>query len=156
MPHDSCSGYPGKATACECAHPVACTACHGGQKFLPPASVELYTCQTGDDMDWSSLHVNDGGSKGGAMLMVGGLCLQAPADQEPVYEAAHVPAPAQRVQGKSVEDLAMEVAAPVPAVSKIRVTVTATNGIADARINEVRLYDAAGMISFPSKSKRTP
>ena len=52
--------------------------------------------------------------------------------------------------------LAMEVAAPVPAVSKIRVTVTATNGIADARINEVRLYDAAGVISFPSKSKRTP
>jgi hypothetical protein len=73
------------------------------------------------------------------MLVVGGLCLHAPADQEPVYEAAHVPAPPQRVQGKSAEDLAMEVAAPVPAVSKIRVTVTATNGIADARINEVRL-----------------
>lgn len=85
------------------------------------------------------------------MLMAGGLCLQAPADQHAVYETTPAPAPPQRVQAKSAGDLAAE-AAPVPALSKVRVVVTATNGIVDARINEIRLYDAEGVLPFPKRA----
>ena len=60
------------------------------------------------------------------------------------------PAPQQRVQAKSAQDIERETA-PVPAVTKIRVTVTATNGITDARINEIRLYDAEGVAPFPKQ-----
>ena len=42
-------------------------------------------------------------------------------------------------------------AAPVPAVRSVRVTVTATNGGANAHVNEIRLYDAAGMAPFPKR-----
>ena len=149
-PHTTCSGKPGEQAACECAHPVACSACHGTGIYTPPTSVELWECAAGADMNWSSLAVQDGGrpSNPGVLLMTGGLCLQAPATQHPVFEAAPTPPPPQRVQLKSAQDLAAE-AAPAPAVTKVRVTVTATNGVAEARINEVRLYDAAGLAPFP-------
>ena len=52
------------------------------------------------------------------------------------------------MQAKTARDVAAELA-PVAAVSKVRVTVTATNGVADARINEIRLYDAGGVAPFP-------
>ena len=38
---------------------------------------------------------------------------------------------------------------PPPTVTEIRVTVTATNGIPNAHVNEIRLYDAAGVAPFP-------
>jgi hypothetical protein len=151
LPHNTCSGFPGKEATCECAHPVACTACHGTGVYKPPTSVELFSCTAGSHMNWTSLQVNDGqASRSSVMLMTDGLCLQAPANQEAVYEATHKPAPPQRVQLKSKADRAAE-NAPAPAMSKIRVTVTATNGIADARINEIRLYDAGGVAPFPKQ-----
>jgi hypothetical protein len=154
LAHDTCSGEPSKQGACECVHPVACTACHGDDVYKPPTSVELAVCVQGSHMNWTSLQVNDGQMSDGTssvLLMTGGLCMQAPADQKAVYEAAHKPALPQRVQAKSAEDLAAEIA-PVPAVTRIRVTVTATNGIADAHINEVRLYGADGVEPFPKRS----
>ena len=137
---------------CECVHPVACTACHGTDEYKAPTSVELYDCSAAgaSHMKWSSLKVNDGSTPGAApqgLLMTGGLCLQAPANQSAVYAA---PAPAQRVQAKSAVDRRAE-AASVSAVSSVLITVTATNGVADARINEVRLYDAGGVEPFPVK-----
>ena len=33
LSHESCSGYPGAKKRCECAHPVACTACHGVDEY---------------------------------------------------------------------------------------------------------------------------
>ena len=104
-------------------------------------------------MHWSSLQVNDGSLKGdaGVMLMTGGLCLQGPASQHATYAGADEPAaPQQRVQPKTLLELAAE-AAPAPRVDKVRVTVTATNGIGDARINEIRLYDVEGVRPFPTK-----
>lgn len=158
--HPSCSG--GEAgTACECAQPVACAACHGTEKYLPPASVELWSCDEGtsspDVSAWSSLSVNDGGGghgvgkkekEGAVLLMVGGLCLEAPVNQRATYAAP--PAPPQRVQAKSAADVAAE-AAPAPIVSAVRLTVSATNGVPDARVNEIRLYDADGVAPFPSR-----
>ena len=153
-PHSTCSGVPGADKDCECAHPVVCTACHGTEVYTPPTSVELISCSNASHMHWSSLQVNDGRSQkgdAGVMLMTGGLCLQAPASQNVTYADADDLAPAQqRVQAKTLLELAAE-AAPAPKVGKVRVTVTATNGIADARINEIRLYDAEGVRPFPAK-----
>ena len=146
LTHATCSGYPGQHQACECAHPVSCAACHGTEEYTPPTSVELWLCTPGSHMKWSALQVLDGQDDGRNMLlMTGGLCLQAPADQRAVFDS---PAPRQRVQPKDERD--EEEAAPV-VVSDVRVTVTATNGIADARINEVRLYDANGLAPFPKQ-----
>jgi len=150
-PHDTCSGFPGQRMACECVHPVVCTACHGTEVYTPPTSVELIACTNASHMHWSSLSVNDGrAADRSVMLMTGGLCLQGPPDQN---EVGHEPAPAQRVQAKNAQDVAAEAAA-VPAATAVRVTVTATNGIADARINEIRLYDAEGVAPFPRVPER--
>ena len=151
-PHKSCSGFPGKAgEACECAHAVKCTACHGDDVYKPPTAVELYACRAGSHMKWSSLIVNDGaGGAPSGVLMTGGLCLQAPASQAPVFEAAPASTPEQRVRPKTARELEAE-AAPAPAVTAVRVTVTKTNGYDDARINEIRLYDAEGVSPFPEK-----
>ena len=165
IPHPSCSGFPGQAASCECAHPVECTACHGADEYTPPTSVELTTCEEGSHMDWSSLAVNDGkgggaggSSSGGVLLMTGGLCLQGPGD-EGINTAKENAGPGrngplrqrqQRVQAKSAADVAAE-AAPAPLITKVRVAVTATNGIADARILEIRLYDADGVAPFPKR-----
>ena len=107
--------------------------------------------------------------------MTDGLCLQAPENQnrsasyqygwlDPKARNEYGPAAApvsasrsprvplkQRVQGKSLEATAAEIASPVPNVTSIRVTVTATNGVPDARINEIRLYDAEGIAPFPKQ-----
>ena len=47
-------------------------------------------------------------------------------------------------------DLKREASAPFM-TSRVRVTVTATNGIQDARILEVRIYDEDGLRPFPVK-----
>ncbi len=142
------------AAAATCAHPVACTACHGAEAYKPPTSVELQACSPGSHMRWSSLRVNDGQqhSSDDVMLMVGGLCLEGPTPRPPVEPHFTPPMLQQRVRPKTAEEYAAE-AAPAPVVTKVRVTVTATNGIADAHINEIRLYDAEGMSSFPRKTR---
>eukprot|EP00035_Acanthoeca_spectabilis_P010173 m.180228 g.180228 ORF g.180228 m.180228 type:complete len:982 (+) comp14944_c2_seq1:161-3106(+) len=156
-PHLSCSGYPGASTPCECAHPVACSACHGTDEYTPPTSVELWDCGSpASHMLWSGLQVDDAeSSTPGVLLMTGGLCLEGPAASEPAQEStlgspSVYPRRRQRVQPKTPDDLEAE-AAPVPPMSKLRVTVTATNGVADARINEIRLYDADGVSPFPAR-----
>lgn len=111
-------------------------------------------------MDWSSLAVNDGhDSSSGVLLMTGGLCLDQGAESSDASfqtiatgrKGGHGSAlPPQRVQAKSDADRAAE-AAPGPIVTRVRVVVTGTNGIADARINEIRLYDADGVKPFPKQ-----
>lgn len=101
----------------------------------------------------SSLSVNDGASAAaGVLLMTGGLCLQGPADQRIGYESVPTPAPLQRVQAPNGDDLAATVA-PAPRVQKLRVLVTATNGVKQARINEIRVYDSDGLAPFPEQPK---
>jgi hypothetical protein len=97
--------------------------------------------------------VNDGASAdAGVLLMTGGLCLQGPADQRVGYESVPAPAPPQRVQAPNGDDLVAELT-PVPSVLKLRVLVTATNGVPQARINEIRVYDADGLAPFPKQPK---
>ena len=161
-PHNTCSGFPGQKRPCECAHLVACAACHGTDIYLPPASVELWECAAGPAMDWSALQVQDGGQAKGALLMTAGLCLQAATAQSSAVtidaKAAATPPGSQgqrrrqRVQLKTAQDLVAE-AAPAPVVTKVRVTVTATNGVPDAHINEIRLYETHGVASFPQKEQ---
>lgn len=147
-PHEPCLGAE---QPCSCVHPVVCTACHGTEVYTPPTSVELTRCQNGSHMLWSSLRVNDGASAdAGVLLMTGGLCLQGPADQSVGFESPPAPAPPQRVQAPREEDLGA-VAAPVPLVHKLRVLVTASNGVPQARINEIRVYDADGLAPFPKR-----
>lgn len=106
--------------------------------------------------------------------MTAGLCLEAPSTpstssiqrQHPLLEEppplpgtpprpqqlAGNP-PRQRVQLKTAEEVAAE-AAPAPhVVSRVRVTVTSTNGVPDAHINEIRLYDASGVAPFPTRQQ---
>jgi hypothetical protein len=150
IPHKSCTGSSA-GQSCECVHPVACTACHGTDIYTPPTSVELWECIEGTHMKWSSLQVNDGHQDaGGVLLMTDGLCLQAPTADDGRSVGSVSPAPPQRVQAKTAEDIAA-LRAPAPLVSKVRVTVTATNGISHARINEIRIYDASGVAPFPQQ-----
>ena len=153
-PHPTCSGVPGPNRDCECAHPVVCTACHGTEVYTPPTSVELIACRNTSHMAWSSLRVNDGqkdDGQAGVLLMTGGLCLEGPESQNVTYaDADDELAPAQRVHAKTALEQAAELA-PAPVVSAVRVTVTATNGIRNAHINEIRLYGAEGVTPFPKR-----
>lgn len=96
--------------------------------------------------------MNDGaGAHGGVLLMTGGLCLQGPDDQRPRFQSAPAPAPPQRVQAPRDEGLGVATI-PAPRVQKLRVVVTATNGVSQARINEIRMYDTDGLAPFPKQS----
>lgn len=144
---------------CECVHAVGCAACHttttGGSAYIPPTSVELYTCtEAATHILWSKLILDAGPSPKGAtsgLLMADGLCLavsQKSTKLANVPAAAAAMAPTQRVQMKPP---ALSSIAPAKSVSAVRVVVTGTNGIEEARINEVRLYDSAGLAPFPAK-----
>ena len=144
-------------THCQCVHAVGCAACHttttGGSAYVPPTSVELYTCEaSATHILWSKLILDASGpsSKGAAgLLMADGLCLAVSRNSTKLAKvpAAAAMAPTQRVQMKPP----VSSVAPAKSVSAVRVVVTATNGIEEARINEVRLYDAAGAAPFPAK-----
>ena len=63
---------------------------------------------------------------------------------------------AQRVQsgglgGRAERAAAGASASPVEDLEAVRVTVTATNGIKNAHVNEIRLYEAEGEAPFPVK-----
>jgi hypothetical protein len=82
--------------------------------------------------------------------MADGLCLavsQKSTKLANVPAAAAAMAPTQRVQMKPP----VSSVAPAKSVSAVRVVVTGTNGIEEARINEVRLYASAGLAPFPAK-----
>ena len=88
--------------------------------------------------------------------MSNGLCLAAPqsnatASLKSVPESAQAPL-RQRVQMKTLDTAELATDA-VVSVSAIRITVTSTNGIANAVVNEVRLYDHDGVQPFPTKGR---
>eukprot|EP00040_Diaphanoeca_grandis_P032883 m.200152 g.200152 ORF g.200152 m.200152 type:complete len:924 (-) comp32764_c1_seq1:51-2822(-) len=147
------------ASNCQCAHAVACTACHGPE-YTPPTSVELWECDSNTpQIKWAKLTVDtgNGSTTSGLLMSDGGLCLAAadgaPTDfltrpLSPVQTTHQRPSTQQRVEKRRVRDFNTD---PPVSVSALRVTVTATNGIANAHINEVRVYDADGVLPFPSR-----
>jgi hypothetical protein len=133
---------------CSCVHAVACAACHSAQYF-PGTAVELTDC-TADvtHIRWHQLEMS-GNTKGAAMLMSEGLCLGLPA-AHPV-DSTNTGAVARPNDG-GIGDTVHRQAASQP-LSAVRVTVSATNGVAFAVINEVRIYDEAGTHPFPAQPK---
>ena len=142
---------------CSCVHAVACAACHS-EEYFPKTSVELTDCAADvTHIRWRQLEISGDNSKGSAMLMSGGLCLGLPA---PAAESVTVAgrAGAEPVwSGMAVRPSNDDRRAAPPGVlkplSEIRVTVSATNGIDVAVINEVRLYDQLGAQPFPVQPK---
>jgi hypothetical protein len=149
----------GAAGSCQCAHASPCAACHT-DKYYPPAAVELWQCdEKATHIRWTQLTVENSinGSDSHAtaaaaaaaatpkgLLMTNGLCLEV-SKATAATAAAPAPAPAgpmtQRVQMKHPHVPVLDAAS----VSAVRITVTGTNGIPEARINEVRLYDNEGI-----------
>ena len=147
----SCAG--GAPSSCGCAHAVPCAACHtttsGTRKWIAPTSVELAPCvkNADDHILWSQLFTSAGAGKSG-IVMSGGLCLAAARGNGTLAQRKK-PAARTRLLRSTTTQRAAGAAPPV--VKAVRVTVTGTNGCKDARINEVRLYDAEGEAPFPEK-----
>jgi hypothetical protein len=120
-----CVDYTGD---CQCAKLVA-----PGHIATPNAALELWSCaDVTDDGVWSYLRFDDANNEG--MLSALGLCLD---QQQPDLNARYA-------------DVRHRRDAPLM-TSDVRINVTATNGIDNAHIMEVRLYDEEGMRPFPSK-----
>lgn len=152
---------------CSCVHAVSCAACHntgtGDDTYIPPTAVELVSCADEDvsHIKWQQLFVG-GGSSNAGMLMTDGLCLDATspsADASSATTAVNAAASTtmsattrQRVQLKTLP-AADDSTEGSGMVSEVRITVTATNGIDAAHINEIRLYGKDGLAPFPSKPK---
>jgi hypothetical protein len=91
----------------------------------------------------------------------GGLCLEAPRNEnkrkEEEEEATSAMRPQPPMNQRVVRALTNEEQAValtvrnVPTISDLRVSVTATNGVPTARINEIRAYTADGVGTFPSR-----
>ena len=87
--------------------------------------------------------------------MSGGLCLEAvptASDGGVLGGGAVLPPlpPMRRRVNRREEAFAVrEPAVALGPLSEVRVTVTATNGIGQARINEIRLYGKDGLAPFP-------
>jgi hypothetical protein len=134
--------------------------------YIPPTAVELADCTSQEEhMTWLQLSVQGGPGSAG-MLMSGGLCLGlAGATGDSALAAVGLAAPPSGLVAKSTPTPASRLVRPAPpavggpsrvsqdldALTDVRVTVTATNGLASAIINEVRLYAADGIHSFPTK-----
>ena len=163
------SGPPGPPPNCSCVHAVPCVACHstgaGGQKYYSGTAVQLSDCATAGHtlhLEWQQLSVL-GGSPNAGMLMSGGLCLEAvpttstttTSDGDALAaDAVVVPPPPMRlrVNRRQEASAVREPAVALGPLSEVRVTVTATNGIGQARINEIRLYGEDGVAPFPAKA----
>ena len=155
------SAPPGPPPNCSCVHAVPCVACHstgtGGQKYFSGTAVQLSDCSTAGHtlhMQWQQLSVL-GGPQNAGMLMSGGLCLEAvPATSDGGIlggGAILPPPPMRRRVNRREEAFAVrEAAVALGPLSEVRVTVTATNGIGQARINEIRLYGKDGLAPFPA------
>ena len=122
-----CVDYTGD---CQCAKLVA-----PDHVATPNAALELWSCSdvTGDGT-WSYLRFDDAENEG--MLSALGLCLD---QQQPDLNHRYSGARLRRHAPMEVE------------VTDVRINVTATNGLADAHIMEVRLYDEDGKQPFPTK-----
>lgn len=153
-----------KSLGCKCVHSIVCTACHTPNSYTPPTSVEIYTCNKADThILWSSINVDTGSARSasttatGMLMTDGGLCLEAPetkvvAGSKPTTMMPKLSATQRVTLAMTNEERAAALAVPTPVVSALRVTVTATNGVATARINEIRAYAADGAAPFPSRS----
>jgi hypothetical protein len=84
--------------------------------------------------------------------MSSGLCLEAAhpnaTTQSPITQSEPTLL-RQRVQMRSLDNVPAADGAMM--LSDVRITVTGTNGIANAVINEVRLYEHDGAQPFPAK-----
>jgi hypothetical protein len=126
--------------------------------------VEIYTCNKADThILWSSINVDTGSARSasttatGMLMTDGGLCLEAPetkvvAASKPTTMMPMLSATQRVTLAMTNEERAAALAVPTPVVSALRVTVIATNGVATARINEIRAYAADGAAPFPSRS----
>eukprot|EP00041_Stephanoeca_diplocostata_P027697 m.768460 g.768460 ORF g.768460 m.768460 type:complete len:598 (-) comp23227_c0_seq83:160-1953(-) len=138
---------------CQCAHITACAACHS-TTFYPGSSIEMWPCNANSlDVHWSFL-VDSGVDRPGhsGLLMAGGLCLSTAGSGPTLRQSAATPRPVVPMAPPTLSATAPRVAAPpVAPVTSIRVTVSATNGVPDAHINEIRLYDVDGKSPFPTQ-----
>lgn len=131
----TCINYQGK---CQCAKGVVSA---GSGQMLSGTSVELWDCEgMHSEGFFQQLQFREAGN--GSLLSAGGLCL----DAQP-------PTPSTMTAERLGTHPKADVAAPV--FGAIRINVTATNGVPDAHILEVRLYDEAGKQPFPVKPSRT-
>ena len=144
---------------CSCVHVVACVACHS-EEYFAGTSVELTDCAADvTHIRWHQLEMDSSG-KGGAMLMSEGLCLGLPAPSitgssagaggQSSLSASAGPTTVRPSNDRELRPLGR---APATPLSEVRVTVSATNGIAFAVVNEVRLYDQQGEHPFPVQPK---
>jgi hypothetical protein len=126
----ACINYQG---TCQCLKGV-----NAGQGPMSTGtSVELWSCQGDAGAEaFQQLQLTD--AVNASMLSASGLCLDA---QPPVVGAGRRAQEAGPLKALSAD----------ATYASIRVNVTATNGIADAHILEVRLYDEAGKAPFPTR-----
>ena len=123
--------------------------------------MELTKCAAADHVThirWHQLEFNRGGDSNtpkAAMLMSDGLCLGLPPPKTSTPESAAAVAAAAgggAVQRPANDRVSLPSRTPPPPpLSAVRVTVSATNGIPFAVINEVRLFDRLGEQPFPAK-----
>lgn len=136
---------------CSCVHAVACAACHSA-RYFPGTAVELADCAADvTHIRWQQLEIS-GNSKGTAMLMSEGLCLGLPPTHPADSTSSSATNTGDAVRPNDGSGLsAVHKRATGPPLSAIRVTVSATNGVGFAVINEVRIYDGAGLGPFPTR-----
>ena len=146
-------------------HAVASASSHhtgtGGDKYYAGTAVELAVCDdtTGghtEYTEWQQLSVI-GGTANTGMLMSGGLCLAAPMGMQPsskrmMSEVVPPPILGPRLNNRQAATRRhFGAARALGTLTEVRVTVTATNGLPNAHILEVRLYGEEGVTPFPVK-----
>ena len=153
---------PGDAPtkSCSCVHAVPCPSCHNtasgedGPKYFSGTAAELADCSTAastEHLQWQQLFVSSGSASAG-MLMSGGLCLEAPTKTNLTDSAiAALPMLTKPRENPREVAFAKDPTRALGPISAVRVTVTATNGIAQAHINEIRLYGSDGELPFPKQ-----
>ena len=128
----------------------------GGDKYYSGTAVELAICTHTPYLEWQQLVVV-GGTANTGMLMSGGLCLEAAASAKPsettLAAAAPPPILGRRVNPRQATRQDLEATRALGLLAEVRVTVTATNGLANAHINEIRLYGEDGVAPFPIQPK---
>lgn len=137
-----CYNYTG---SCQCVKGVV----PQGEPALPSgAAVELWDCQSGlPELSFQQLNYAD--FNGSSLLSAAGMCLAAQQPRAPALSQRDSSACSHNQHSLQLRGLLPQDAM---LYDQIRVNVTATNGVPDAHILEVRLYDEAGKAPFPVKN----